>query len=80
MDRESAIDQLPTLHSAAIRLQDDGHSNHVIAVAVGIDDDEVPTLLQIAESKLAYLMSTESDVGGRTLLEPRGSTASLPTP
>jgi hypothetical protein len=59
MDRSSAIWQLPDLHAAAIRLRDDGFGDHVIAVALGIDDHQVATLLQIANSKLTNLMALD---------------------
>jgi hypothetical protein len=59
MDRSSAIWQLPDLHAVAIRLLDDGSEDHVIAVALGIDDHQVATLLQIANSKLTNLMALD---------------------
>jgi hypothetical protein len=55
MDRDQAITELPTLHAVALRLQDDGADPHTIAVAVGVDDDQVPTFIDIAERKLARL-------------------------
>lgn len=59
MDRSSAIWQLPDLHAVAIRLRDDGFDDHVIAVALGIDDHQVDTLLHIANSKLTNLMALD---------------------
>jgi hypothetical protein len=59
VDRASAIEQLPAMHAVAIRLRDEGADDHVIAVALAIDDDQVATLLEIAEAKLANL------IGGR---------------
>jgi hypothetical protein len=59
MDRSLAVSQLPTAHAVAVRLHDDGFDDHVIAVAVGIDDLEVPVLLQIAEWKLTNLMNSD---------------------
>ena len=59
MDRSVALQQLPAFHAVAIRLRDDGLGDHVIAVALGIDDDQVPVLLQIAESKLSNLISLD---------------------
>ena len=47
------------MHAVAIRLRDEGADDHVIAVALAIDDDQVATLLEIAEAKLANL------IGGR---------------
>jgi hypothetical protein len=48
---------LPTLHAVALRLRDDGATPHTIAVAVGLDEDQVPTFLTIADQKLARLES-----------------------
>jgi hypothetical protein len=45
------------LHGVAIRLRDEGLDDHVIAVALGLDDDQVPALLHIAGSKLDRLMA-----------------------
>lgn len=59
MDRSSAIWQLPDLHAVAIRLRDDGFDDHVIAIALGIDDHQVDTLLHIANSKLTNLMALD---------------------
>jgi hypothetical protein len=59
MDRSSALRLLPTLHAVAIRLRDDGQSDHVIAVALEIEDDQVPVLLRIANRKLNNLMAME---------------------
>jgi hypothetical protein len=50
----------------AIRLRDDGCADHLIAVALGIDDDQVPMLLQIANSKLHNLMSQDVAAPTRT--------------
>jgi hypothetical protein len=55
MDRDQAITELPTLHAVALRLRDDGADPRTIAVAVGVDEDQVPTFLNIAERKLARL-------------------------
>ncbi len=59
MDRPRAIEQLPALHAVAVRLRDEGAGDHVIAVALAIDDDQVPTLLEIADAKLARLISSQ---------------------
>jgi hypothetical protein len=48
------------MHAVAIRLRDNGLDDHVIAVAVGVDDQEVPVLLEIAESKLTNLMALDN--------------------
>ena len=61
MDRSSAVRQLPTMHGVAIRLRDEGLHDHVIAVALEIEDDQVPTLLGIADAKLGNLMAAEGE-------------------
>jgi hypothetical protein len=66
VDRSCGIRQLPALHAVAIRLRDDGRSDHIIAVALEIDDDQVPTLLDIAERKLEHLMAPDLDSSPRT--------------
>jgi hypothetical protein len=55
MERDRAIAELPTLHAVALRLHDDGADPHTIAVAVGVEEAQVPTFLTIAERKLALL-------------------------
>jgi hypothetical protein len=49
--------RLPVVHAVALRLRDVGASLHTIAVAIGVDDDQVPPLLTIADSKLERLLS-----------------------
>ncbi len=43
------------MHAVAVRLRDDGVDLHVIAVALAIDDAQVPLVLDIADAKLANL-------------------------
>jgi hypothetical protein len=57
VDRYSAISQLPETHAVAIRLRDDGFDHRVIALALAIDEQLVPMLLRIADSKLARLIN-----------------------
>lgn len=52
---------LPTLHAVALRLRDAGADTHTIAIAVGMDDDQVATLLAIADQKLARLIRPAGD-------------------
>lgn len=47
------------MHAVAIRLQDGGFSDGVIAVALGTDAEQVPPLLQIAATKLARLLAED---------------------
>ena len=44
----------------AIRLRDDGLDDHIIAVALEIDDDQVPNVLEIAENKLDRLIGNDA--------------------
>jgi|HubBroStandDraft_1064217.scaffolds.fasta_scaffold176686_3 hypothetical protein len=64
VDRTTAVRELPALHAVAIRLRDDGFDDHVIAVALQVDDVQVPTLLQIANRKLENLIALD-DAGSR---------------
>ncbi|HEV8064918.1 MAG TPA: hypothetical protein VGP46_08810, partial [Acidimicrobiales bacterium] len=57
MDRSAAIEQLPALHAVAVRLSDEGADDHLIAVALAVDDDQVQTILEIAHAKLANLLT-----------------------
>jgi len=43
----------------AIRLRDEGQRDHLIALALEIDEDQVPTLLRLADSKLSNVMSRD---------------------
>lgn len=47
------------MHAVAIRLQDRGFGNGVIAVALGTDPDQIPPLLRIAANKLARLLAED---------------------
>jgi hypothetical protein len=60
VDRTVAIQQLPELHAVAIRLNDDNYGDLAIAVALGIGEDEVATLVQIANQKLNRLISSDA--------------------
>lgn len=72
MDREQAIEQLPETHAAAIRLRARGFDDNAIALALHVETEAVPTLLEIADQKLAALIAGESapqargDVGQRS--------------
>jgi hypothetical protein len=60
VNRSSALRLLPAPHAVAIRLRDEGHGNHMIAVALEMDDDQVPMMLRVADSKLANLMAPDA--------------------
>jgi hypothetical protein len=69
VDRALAIGELPVLHAVAIRLRDDGAGRRVIAAALGISEEDVPTMLEIADAKLRRLEATEETpwpTGGAT--------------
>jgi DNA-directed RNA polymerase specialized sigma24 family protein len=59
MDREQAIEQLPETHAAAIRLRARGFDDNAIAKALHVQAEAVPTLLEIADQKLAALIAGE---------------------
>ncbi len=46
------------MHAVAVRLRDGGADDHLIAVALAIDDDQVPSLLEIADAKVSHLIDT----------------------
>lgn len=51
--REDALDQLPLPYSTALRLRDAGIAGELIAECVGVDVESLPTLIRLAEAKLA---------------------------
>jgi hypothetical protein len=53
--RTRAIDRLPTPYAVALRLWDSGMADDTIADALGIDPRSVPSLLELAEAKLARI-------------------------
>ncbi len=57
VDRSHALRELPTMHAVALRLRDSGFDDQVVAVVLDIEDVQVPTLLRIAEAKLARLVA-----------------------
>ena len=48
------------MHAVAIRLDDEGFGDDVIALALGIEESEVPVLLEIATLKLTNLMTIDT--------------------
>lgn len=61
---EQLIDQLPEGLAVALRLRDAGQDDSVIATALGVPEQSVPTLLDLARAKLAHL------AGGGATTEP----------
>lgn len=53
--RACAIDRLPTPYAVALRLRDAAVPDDVIAEALGIDPLSLPSLLNLAEAKLAAI-------------------------
>jgi DNA-directed RNA polymerase specialized sigma24 family protein len=56
MDRSSAIAELPSPYAVAIRLRDSGADAETIATALALDAEEVSSVLDLAEAKLAALV------------------------
>jgi hypothetical protein len=48
------------MYAVAVRLREEGVGDCVIAAALGIDDDQVPALLQIADCKITNLMASDA--------------------
>lgn len=63
MDTEATFSELSTAHAVALRLRDHGARDEQIAVALGIPLEGVPTLLQVADAKLAALRREQSSDG-----------------
>lgn len=47
-------------YAVAVRLEDEGLGDHTVAVALGVEDAQVPGLLEIAHGKLDVLMACET--------------------
>jgi len=65
MDREHAIEQLPETYAAAVRLRGRGFDDDDIAAALALTPEAVPSLLRIADAKVALLIAQDSDEKGR---------------
>jgi hypothetical protein len=57
VERERAIRELPEAHGVALRLRAAGREDAVIAEALGVPINALPSLLTVAEAKLAQLLS-----------------------
>jgi DNA-directed RNA polymerase specialized sigma24 family protein len=57
MDLAAALDELPEVHAAALRLHRAGASTARIAAELGIEVEAVAPLLRVAEAKLASLLT-----------------------
>jgi DNA-directed RNA polymerase specialized sigma24 family protein len=63
MDLASALDELPEVHAAALRLHRAGTGAAGIAAALGIEVEAVAPLLRVAEAKLASLLAAPDPSG-----------------
>ena len=63
MDLASALDELPEVHAAALRLHRAGTGAAGIAAALGIEVEAVAPLLRVAEAKLASLLAVPDPSG-----------------
>ncbi len=61
MAHERFVDQLPEGLAVALRLHDAGQDDGVIATALGVPEESVPTLLDLARAKLARLTNGNHD-------------------
>jgi len=66
VDREHAIEQLPETHAAAIRLRARGFDDDAIAKALGLSREAIPSLLRLADDKLAELTHDDESLPRRT--------------
>jgi DNA-directed RNA polymerase specialized sigma24 family protein len=55
VDEEAALAQLPEAYAAALRLRARGLSNANIAAELELEPEAVPSLLRLADTKLAAL-------------------------
>lgn len=57
MDRKAALLELATAYAVAIRLRDAGAADGSVAQALGIPIESVPSVLRMADAKLAVLLA-----------------------
>jgi DNA-directed RNA polymerase specialized sigma24 family protein len=62
VERERAIRELPEAHGVALRLRAAGREDAVIAEALGVPISALPSLVVVAEAKLAQLLSEPDPV------------------
>ncbi len=63
MDLAAALDELPEVHAAALRLHRAGTDTAGIARELGIEVEAVAPLLRVAEAKLATLLAAPDPPG-----------------
>jgi len=59
VNRRTAIDSLAPVHAHALRLLDDGLERPDVAAQLGLDLDELSTLVRVAEAKVERIMRQE---------------------
>lgn len=57
MTWDEAVERLPPLYAAALRLQRVGADDAAIAASLGVEEAAVPITLEIAEAKLRRLLA-----------------------
>jgi DNA-directed RNA polymerase specialized sigma24 family protein len=63
MDLAEALEELPEVHAAVIRMHRAGMTAAGIAGELGIEPEAVPPLLRVAEAKLASLLAAPGPPG-----------------
>jgi DNA-directed RNA polymerase specialized sigma24 family protein len=63
MDLAAALDELPEVHAAAIRMHRAGMDAAAIAAALHIEREAVAPLLRVAQAKLAVLLEAPEPSG-----------------
>lgn len=66
MEPEAAVTLPPAAYATALRLRRAGADHAAIAARLGVAPEAVPTLLRIADAKLAQLLDDDPDDGGQT--------------
>lgn len=65
MDLATAMNELPEVHAAVLRMHRVGTDDAEIAGRLGIEPEAVAPLLQVAEAKLASLLAAPDPPGKR---------------
>jgi DNA-directed RNA polymerase specialized sigma24 family protein len=63
MDLAAAMNELPEVHAAALRMHDAGIDETEIAETLGIEPEAMAPLLQVAKAKLASLLAAPDPPG-----------------
>lgn len=57
--RRAALDRIPLPHSEALRLREAGISDDLVAPIVGVEEEALPALMDIADEKLRAVLDRE---------------------